>query len=151
MRLSRAMISFDLHMQSRIRPCQRAGHRIRAPGRPLGNDQSSIAALSPKSRWRWEDRFCDMRAGVSRQFCGLAAGNSHVPQCIHALFTFLPNTGRDLDTDLFELMLEMGHGILGARIVPHDGFTKRLSGLPTPYNGSLALIRNACQCQSKAS
>ena len=147
MRLNRVMTSFDLHMQSRIRPCRRAGHRTHEPWRPPGNDQSSIAALSPKSRWRWEDRFCDMRAGVSRRFRRLA-DNSHVPQCFHALWTFLPNAGGDLDTDVFELVLEMGHGILGARIVPHDCFTKRLSGLPTPYNGSLALVRNACQSKA---
>ena len=141
------VISFDLHMPSRIRPCQRADHRIREPWQLLGNDQSSIAALSRKSRWRWEDQFCDMR-GVSRRFYRLA-NNSHIPQCLHALLTFLPNTGGDLYTDIFELMLEMGHGVLGARIVPHDSFTKRLSGLPAPYNSGLALIRNACQ--SKAS
>jgi hypothetical protein len=44
----------------------------------------------------------------------------------------------------------MGHGILGARVVPHNCFTKRLSSLLTPYDGSLALIRNACTCQSRS-
>ncbi len=50
-----------------------------------------------------------------------------------------------MDTDIFQLILKVGYGILGARVVPHDCFTKRLSGLPTPHYGSLALIRNACQ------
>lgn len=53
-----------------------------------------------------------------------------------------------MDTDVFQLILKMGHGILSARVVPHDRFTKRFSGLPTPHYGRLALIRNACQSRA---
>jgi hypothetical protein len=85
---------------------------------------------------------------VNKRFLLSFSRHSHVPQCVDAIFTLLPNTRGNLDTNIFQLILEMSHGILGARVVPHDRFTKRLSGLPTPHYGSLALIRNACQSRA---
>lgn len=67
----------------------------------------------------------------------------HVTQGFDAVLALFPLAGRDLDSRLNELGLEVGDGVFGARVGPDNRLAQRLARFAAPCDGGLALVGDA--------
>lgn len=74
--------------------------------------------------------------------------NAHVSDRSNTVLALLEFTWLHFDTNVVQLVLELGDDIFGTGVGPDNGFAEGLSSLPAPGNGGFTLVGDTYGTQS---